>query len=517
MHRKNRRYYNKLIFIIVNSFFFILSVQELQAQNFSPYFTQTDHQQYIAYLIESGKLKISHPLNQPFHVNELLDSLQKAELKDNKWIRYLKKDLMKYQSGDESLTSSGKITYQADAKYTYQHINDINNNYFGLNTSLTYAWENLGLHYKYTFDERYKSDTNYFGTKGKLGHEIFGRASEAYLEWQGKNICFFIGRMSRNFGLIGNQGLLVSDNPYSYDQIALSFKNKLLSYTAIFTRLNDVYSYDIRDTAAQYTWGNRFLSIHRFDFRLSSKIEFSFSESILFGGKDEFPQLQYINPANIFYFSKMSDRKGYQEQSANSMMSLDLFYKPTDRWTIFAQFLLDDMDFTKSLREIYPDRIGLSAKVIYCDLLPESQISLSYNRISNWTYNTFYTWGNYTFYGKSLGYPVNGVENINLGINLFKFEPFIFNISLKAQQIREQNLDEPFVAVKTEFPIGIPERSFSARLNTCWFPKSYINAGLQMEYICFDNFRNLQNNKESFLNLLLSLRIKGIWELFHED
>jgi hypothetical protein len=143
--------------------------------------------------------------------------------------------------------------------------------------------------------------------------------------------------------------------------------------------------------------------MHRFEIAITPKIEIAFTETMLFGGENQNVIFQYINPVNFFYLSKLGERKGLEEDFGNSATSLEVFYKPISKVTLFGQFLLDDMDFTKALRAKYPDRIGFSAKIVLSDLWPRSQIYLKYNRISNWTYNSFYTWGNYIYYGRSLG------------------------------------------------------------------------------------------------------------------
>jgi hypothetical protein len=247
---------------------------------------------------------------------------------------------------------------------------------------------------------------------------------------------------------------------------------------------------------------------------LSNKIEIAFTDVILFGGKDAFPQFQYLNPVNFLFMSKMSDRKGYEETNANALMSFDIYYKPSNNLTLFGQLLVDDVDFTKSLRAIYPDRLGFSGKIIYTDLLPASQIYISYNRISNWTYTSFYTWGNYTFYGKSLGYPLNGVENVRFGFDTFKHYPFMLGFEFTAEQYRVQDLNAPFIAVKTDFPIGIPQKSLSLKLNTTFIPNSFISASLSTEFITYNNYGFIESQKQSFFNIFLTLKMQGIFKLF---
>ncbi|NWJ51480.1 MAG: hypothetical protein HXX14_11510 [Bacteroidetes bacterium] len=493
---------------------FIYGLMPVYAQEYSPYYTNPQYQQYLNYLINSGRINLSHPLSQPYQVNELLDCLLTDQNdNDSYFTRLLNKDLKKLSSTENSLNEYGKLIASTDGSYGYNS-NESKRTYYTANASLDYLYKNFGMRYKYALDERYKDNTVYFGAMGKFETKVEGRATEAYLQWQGTNIQLFMGRMNRNFGIMGDPGLLISDNPFSYDHLAFIFHNRPLKYTAIFGRLNDIYGYDIRDSVPQYNWNTRFLSIHRFELRITKKLEVAFTESMLFGGKDQYPLFQYLNPANIFFFSKMSDRKGYQEASANDLMSFEFQYKPFHKLTLFSQFLLDDMDFTKRLRAIYPDRIGLKARIIYADPVPGSQVSLTYNKISNWTYNSFYTWGNYTFYGQSLGYPMNGVESLSLDIDAFNLSPFMLNFRFKAEQYRQQDLDAPYLAIKTKFPIGIPQQGISAKLKTIWVPKSYYMADLEMEYISFNNYNNIKGVNKSFLNVMLNAKFIGVFELF---
>lgn len=495
---------------------FIYGLVPVNAQEYSPYYTNPQCRTYLNYLINRGKINLSHPLSQPYQANELLDSLlvDKSNI-DSYFTRLLIKDLKKLSTAHDLFIEDGKLIVGADGSYGYNS-NESKRTYYAANASLDYSYKNFGLRYKYTIDERYKDNTDFFGAMGKLETKVQGRASEAYLQVQGKNIQLFMGRMNRNFGIMSDPGLLISDNPFSYDHLAFTFHNRLLKYTAIFGRLNDIYGYDIRDSVPQYNWNTRFISIHRFELYMTKKLELAFTETMLFGGKDQSPQFQYLNPANIFFFSKMSDRKSYHEGNANAMMSFEFQYKPVRKLTLFTQFLLDDMDFTSRLRAIYPDRVGLKARVIYADPIPGSQVSLTYNRISNWTYNSFYTWGNHTFFGQSLGYPMNGVENLTLDIDVFSLSPFILNFRIKAEQYRQQDLNAPYLAVKTEFPIGLPQQSISAKLKTTWIPKSYFTADLEMEYISFNNYNHIQGANKSFLNVMLNAKFIGVFELFNK-
>jgi hypothetical protein len=73
---------------------FILLGKMGWGQNFSPYFILEQHSKYIDYMINSGKLRVEHPLNQPYASGMLLDSI--AGLEDSvtgHWRKLLQQDL----------------------------------------------------------------------------------------------------------------------------------------------------------------------------------------------------------------------------------------------------------------------------------------------------------------------------------------------------------------------------------------------------------------------------------------
>ncbi len=500
----------KIIIIPLFCFGTILSF----GQGFSPYYTNTTYQKYLLYLQNSNKLVLNHPLSQPFTANELYDSLPKSVQNSDRWLTLLKKDIKQYVVTDSKDTNyKGELKLGAEAGNTNNYVSKVNTNDFWGKGIACYAYKNIGFYNSVIASEAYKRDTVYFGSIGKLENQNYARLDESYLKWDSKNYTLFAGRISRNFGILGENSLILSPASFSFDQFSFTFKNRFLKYTAIFSRLNDIYGYDIRDSIPVNVWNKRYYSAHRFEISITKKIEIAFTDVMLFGGKDAAPQFQYLSPVSILFLSKMTDRKGYEEGDANALMCFDFYYKPTKNFTFFSQFLIDDVDFTQSLRAVYPDRLGFSAKVIYTDLFPASQIYISYNRISNWTYNSFYTWGNYTNYGKSLGYPQNGTENLNLGMDVFKCYPFVLGFETTFEHHRLQDMNAPFVAVKTDFPIGIPEQSLSLRLNMGFTPNQFFSINLTTEFIGYNNYTNVKSLKQSFLNIYLDLKIHGVFSV----
>ena len=483
-------------------------------QDYSPYFNLDQYKRYTDYLINSGKLKMTHPLNQPFVANELSDSLPDLTSHyDKHWLGLLNKDLGKFSTVADSLNRYGKLIAGVEAGFRGNFEQDEWKDEFFGSAFASYGYRNFGLYYRFEADEAFKTDTFYFGSSGKLDNPIYYRTAEAYFKWDIKNVSLFIGRSGLNCGIMNEPSLIVSDNPLSYDRAGLVFSNRVLRFTTFISRLDDIYGYDVRDSISTYSWNKRYLAMHRFEISITPKIEFAFTETMLFGGEDQNILFQYINPVNIFYMSKQGERKGYEEGDANAFASFELYYKPIKKVTLYGQFMIDDMDFTKELRETYPDRIGISSKIIYSDPFPGLQLYLSYNRISNWTYNSFYTWGNYTFYGKSLGYPKNGAENVSLGLDCFRFAPVMASFLFKWEREREQDLQAPFIAEKTEFPIRISQQSVSTGINISYFPITYVTASLDLQYIQYSNYGHVDGIDKGFFNIMFRLKATGIFTL----
>ena len=492
-------------------FVFVLIGKMGCGQDFSPYFILDQHNKYIDYLINSGRLDVAHPLNQPYSSGELLDSLRGMEDSvTGHWRGLLEKDLEVFRGKE----GKGNLLLGADAGGRLSKVNEgkLGAEGFG-GVYAGYGFKNFGLFHNFNIDQAYGNDTSAFGTNGKLNNPNIGRSNAAYAQVDFKGMNVFVGRMRRNFGVMGEQGLMVSDNAHSFDHFAFTFTNRALKFTTMFGRLDDLYGYDIRDTSLAYAWYKRYFSSHRFEVAVLKNLEIVFSESVVYGGTDQGALLQYINPANFFYFSKMIDRKGYVDDKVNALMSLEFYYKPWKRVTVYGSFLIDDIDFVKSLRDSFPDRLGWTGKVIFSDPFPGSQLTLTYNRVSNWTYNSFYTWGNYTYFNSSLGYGKNGVENIKLGFDVFRFKPFILGLRVMGERERKQDMSAAFGGYKSEFPMGVSQNVIQSALDVTYFPWRYLQAGLSVEYVHATNFNHVSGDSRDFVNIYFKLKGVGIFSI----
>ena len=499
----NRQSHSKFIICII----FVFSL--IFAKDYSSYISDNKYDSYLNYLLISEKIKVDFLLEQPYQINDILPQLSSLESKT------ANTNIKAYKDYIDRM-NEGELKLNFDISLAYDHYLNGNLDYCG-NIGIEYKWKGLGIKYQYNVDNIYLDNEEYSPGIGKLGYMVPGRASEAYIQWQNSNNLIFMGRMNKNLGFPYTDGLLLSDNAYSFDHISYTFHNNLIRFTTLFTRLNDLYSYDTRDTISASEWSTRFLSLHKVGVKPIENLEISFLEAMLYGGNDPYPQLQYLNPANIFFFSKMGERGGYDEKRANAFMGFEIVYNPINKIKLYTQILIDDIDFVKSLREIYPDRLGITLKLTYSDLAPNSLLSIDYNRISNWTYNSFYTFGNYTYYGMRIGYPYNGVENISLNFDYFNISKVFMNFHIIAERIREQDLDEGFPGEKSEFPYGIAEKKLITGLNIKWLPLRNLNIDLKINYNYYLNYNNVEDDNRSFISFMINLETDGFISLFKKQ
>lgn len=476
------------------------------------YYDDSRFNDYLGYLINSGKLNIAHPLSQPFRTQDIDLASYSGERPNDSHFHLFQVSLQ--QRGDSASNEEfGTLYISSGIGSTINAGADtLDILPFGYLKG-QYLYKDLSAAYHIRADNAYKYDTDYFGNAvGKLQYPIRTRTVDSYIGYEKSYISLFFGRVSRNFGLINDPSLILSSNAHSFDHALISIHNRRLKFTSLHARLHDVFGYDIRtEDAGDSYWNKRYLASHRLELSISEKLKLACSESILYGGKKQQPMYQYLNPANVFFMSKLGDRQGYEEGNANALSSIELYYKPKPYLTIFGQFLLDDMDFTKELRERYPDRIGFCTKAIISDLIPRSQLHLTYNRVSNWTYNSFYTFGNYVSYGNSLGFPFHGYEGVSLGADFFPKRVYQASMALSFERYRDQDLLSPFIADKTSFPIGVDQRDTSFRLKLVHLPFKWLYLSADNKLTFISNDQHVSGDKRVSFSTSLIVSCTGLW------
>jgi hypothetical protein len=100
-------------------------------------------------------------------------------------------------------------------------------------------------------------------------------------------------------------------------------------------------------------------------------------------------------------------------------------------------------------------------------------------------------------------------------MDVFRFSPFIASVKIMGERERKQDLQSPFFAEKTKFPIGVSQNTFSAIFDLTYYPRTFINVDLSLEYIYFNNYEHIEGRNKGFLNIFLNLKASGIFEILN--
>jgi hypothetical protein len=178
-------------------------------------------------------------------------------------------------------------------------------------------------------DTRLKYDPDWFGKKDRF---IAGRTAEAYVDARWKFGEVFFGRLDRNWGPPGIQGLLLSANPYGLDHLALAVGSSKLQLQALAAQLDD------RDSSG--TVVHRYLMQHRLVFTPGRWGLALWEGSVLSGTARSF-ELWYLNPLNSGILEQWNNGG-----NVNSFVGLDFERRGTV--TLFGQLMLDDIQVDRA-------------------------------------------------------------------------------------------------------------------------------------------------------------------------
>lgn len=474
------------------------------SQSISPYFTQTQHNSFLEYAINSGFLSPTHIFHQPFQTAELYHAIESGNVPDHvkHWIHILKSDLLRFYQPDSVDDKNGR--WNLGLNGSYHLISDHNRQrtryraeVFGI-----YTLPYLVLANRTVTDQTFKDDPLYYGDTGEW---IYGRVEDAYAIFNYKALSIFGGRISRNLGSINETSLVLSDNPYSYDHFGIQVSTRRFRYVFYTTRLNDMMAFDSEAEDQTPQLSKRYFAIQRADLSMLQNLKVGISEIVVYGGPGQNFEAFYLNPLNFYYVAQRNQLK-----EMNGLWAAEFFWKPGKHFSWFVQFLLDDIIINNEAgqndRSNHPDRMGLCAKVSVTDIvIPGTQLSLRYNRVGNWTYTSYRTWENYVYHEKGMGYSENSSEDFSLQLNYFGQPPFQIQMSGGFTRLGDQKLTAVFGDTKNEFPVGIVEKISWVDFEINYIPSHLYYIGLNVNYRKSINQYHVIGNDYSGVSVTMSL------------
>ena len=166
------------------------------------------------------------------------------------------------------------------------------------------------------------------------------RFADAYVsgQWRLGELCF--GILDRNWGPSGVQGVLVSDNPYSMDHLAVTLGGRGMQLQAMATQLNTL----VDSNGAPV---NRYMAQSRLWINPRGRWTLAFWEAAVTSGVGRQLEPWYLNPASLGVFRTSNGT------NANIFIGID--FERRAPVTLFGQFMVDDIQVSrKSSTDLKP-------------------------------------------------------------------------------------------------------------------------------------------------------------------
>ncbi|MDL2229823.1 capsule assembly Wzi family protein [Treponema sp. OttesenSCG-928-L16] len=187
----------------------------------------------------------------------------------------------------------------------------------------------------------------------------------AYIAAGGEWWNFQLGRDRLSFGAGNTGSLSISDTPDYYDFARLSLFSPNFKYSILISQMPmsisdlgiDPAVYDpAADPDTLHSTNQRYLYLHRLDFRLFKKLSIGISEAIMVG--DSSLELRYLNPVSIFHsmfawrdYGKWGKKDG---DMVGSMLSLDAEWAIIPSLAAYFQFVMNEFSTQYELKN-WPD------------------------------------------------------------------------------------------------------------------------------------------------------------------
>jgi hypothetical protein len=305
-------------------------------------------------------------------------------------------------------------------------------------------------------DTRLHTDPDWFDTR-RNGL----RAAEAYVggQWRYADVVF--GVLDRNWGPSGVQGLLLSDDPYNMDNLAVRLGPPSVNLQAIVTQLDAL-------TDSTGATVNRFMMQHRLYIHPPGRWTVALWEGTLWSGVGRQPEPWYLNVVNVGYL--VGSYNG--TRNSNGFLGLDL--ERQGATTLFGQFMLDDIQIQRrDSTDLKPTSYGLTVGAKGGLRQGSAAWTGFYTRVANLTYRNEDPTQKPLFHLLGTGRNFSDYDQATIKLSVLTppgalLEP---ELTLLRQGEGDPRLPHPPVSAYASTPTileGVVERTIRVALGASW-------------------------------------------------
>jgi hypothetical protein len=501
---------------VLAGLFSFLAVPGISA-SVSPYLP-LDHwaYAYIDVLLERGVLENLRRSRKPYEREEILREVEKELVRrrdlsdvERKWLLLLEEELELLLGAEEDFSLWAEARGSAESMKEGISDNEFDGDYYAA-LELSARFPHGTALQRTVVDQNLFDDPSY---RGRRDIDIAGTVEDAYLMVRASKMTLFAGRTRRNLGP-APQSLLLSPNPFSFDHLSFELDLGKLSFFFLTARLDDMENGTVEeedDTPVQ-----RYLTIHRLDFRPQASLEIGVWEAVLYGGPARGMDFSFTNPFSLYFVVENASNR-----QANSLLGFDAYWRPARRIGLFGQLLIDDVKlslFGKHIfweDEVEPNEFAHLVGAEFIDPLGlrDSRLSVSYRKVTNHTYGSMKQEERYVSEGKPLG-PADGNDFDEVRFAwLYAPRPDFFLETEYARTRKGEGevwlpFPPTFASRDIPFPSGVVETidlvSLSLRYQTS--PHFYVDGTVGVERR--NNYLHVSGEKETIPRAGLSIGVQ---------
>lgn len=438
---------------------------------------------YVDVLISRGRLKGLPPLVQPYRRIDIARAVLEAEAdapllrQEREWIAEIKRELDSEVSLLES-DDAQKLGFGGEFKAGFSAVSQLHRDLLRP-TGDEHFFPTLELDLRgdapavagalrLRWNQHYNNDPQFPGGEviqfracDPIVDQCAYRVEEAYAEVQLRYVRVFFGRMYRNWGLPGVDGLLLSDYEYSYDHIGYRFGSDRIALTGMYAPFNDFGG----DTA-------RHFSTHRFDWQIRDNLAISVGESVVYGGPNRRIEFNLTNPVAPWEISGKPD-----DDERNALGMAEVWWRPWGDLVTYGAFLVDNTSVGDEGRQSgfpqYSAAVGLQLPALLPTLALRGDLtvvsSLAYrSRIGFFEYYTLGQAG----YGIGLAQDKTDVILVSLLADWFVIPRLLLKPGLAFMWKGEDDITDPFpddaFGDRDKLLVGVVENEIRPYLGGLW-------------------------------------------------
>lgn len=362
----------------------------------------------------------------------------------------------------------------------------------------------LGIYSSQRGDRDLTEDSFYTGKKWR---DLTGFTEAAYLVFTTKRWEAKIGRDHLAWGP-GDDHLILNYAPRGLDQISFKVHWRWGQFSALIGQVSDFV-----DTTGERS--SRFLSGHRLEIAPWPWLRLGFSETLLFSSL----RFGSMNPFLPYYGELVNENS-----EGNGLLGFDFSAFPARDIQAYGELLLDDAQFeNKTPKDLEPAQWGWLIGLRWAGLSGLLGAGISYQGITNRTYNAIEPQYRYTNYGLALGSDLgNDADRLQTEISCWPDARLRLTGFFQYRRQGEGGLDVPFDTTYLSytvdqgydepFPTGTVERTYTAGFQLWAWRHQYLQLDGVIGYDWIRNVGNVAGKKDEGMwgRAMISLRLERL-------